>query len=98
MNQNFKPKEISKIMLEFLVSSVAYGLSFILSLLPTIIPFISSKSMVDVEASVNIFAYIFMVASILKPIAIIVFIKFLYDFIKNILIAISLYINKNINQ
>lgn len=98
MNQSFKPKEINKIMLEFLVSSVAYGLSVILSSLPTIMPFISSKIMLNTEASVNTFAYLFMFASILKPIALIVFIKFLYDFIKNILIAISLYINKNINQ
>lgn len=91
MNQNFKPKEINKIMLEFLISSVIYGLS----LLPTIMQFISPESIINAEGSFSAFAYIFLAGTILKPIAAIVFIKFLYDFIKNILIAISIYINKN---
>ncbi len=98
MNQNFKPKEINKIMLEFLISGGAYALSMLLLSLPTLVQFLSSKGMFNNEASFNTFAYLFIFANILKPVAIIIFIKFLYDFIKNILIAISIYINKNISQ
>lgn len=95
MNTNFNKKEINKIMLEFLIGSVAYGLSMILLSLPTLVQFLSSKGMFNSETAFNTFALLFSFATILKPISIIIFIKFLYDFIKNVLIAIFIYINKN---
>lgn len=95
MNQNFKPREINKIMLEFLVSSGLYALSILILSMPALVQFLSAKGMFNNEAAFNTFSYLFIFANILKPIAIIVFIKFLYDFIKKILIAISIYTNKN---
>lgn len=96
MNPNFKPKQLNKIMRELIISGIAYVLSILLTSLPTFLQFFTASGMFNNEASFNIFPVLFILGSILKPIAIIVFIKFLYDALYNLLIAIDIYINKNI--
>lgn len=96
MNSNFKPKKLNKVMWELIVSGIAYVLSVLLTSLPTFLQFFNISGMFNNEASFSTFSVFFILGSILKPIATIVFIKFLYDALYNLLIAIDIYINKNI--
>lgn len=97
MKFKFEQKKPEQIMKGILISGMVYVFSLIFNVVATLIPILVNGGMFQVDTIITVMSLVGIINSVLKPIAGIIFIKFICDAFYNLLKAIDIYIEKNQN-
>lgn len=98
MNLKFEEKKPEQIMKGIIASGIVYVSSLILNMLATFVTICASNGMLQGETAFGIMSLLGIIPNILKPIAAIIFIKFVCDALYKLLKALDIYIGKNQDQ
>ncbi|GEM_PF-3227112 len=95
MNFKFEQKKPEQIVKGIYTSGIVYVASLICTVLATMITIFSNNGMFQTEMVFQAMTLFVVLANILKPIAIILFIKAICEALYNLLKAIEIYMSKN---
>lgn len=95
MNFKFEQKKPEHIIKGVYISAIIYVVSLICAVLPTITTIFSSSWMYDSQVGFKSMTLLIVLSNILKPVAIVIFIKAMCETLFNLLKAIEIYVNKN---
>lgn len=95
MNLKFEDKKAEQIMKGIVVSGIVYVSSLILNMLATFVTILAGNGILQGEIAFNIMSLVGIIPNILKPIAAIIFIKFVCDALYKLLKVLDIYIEKN---
>ncbi len=98
MNLKFEQKKPEQIMKGIVASGIVYVISLVLNMVVPFVTICASNGMIQGETAFRIMSLLSVIPNILKPIAVIIFIKFVCDALYKLLKALDIYIEKNKDQ